>query len=326
MFTTSYDDPVTLLPTPDLLRSRLAEPGLHRALDYFAVQAPDRADFTAAVRQIRTSADALGRVAEVVAQLRAGMGRMLTVQEAFLPAAFDPQDPAEPVAARFFYPVAFAATLSDTLAFHRSRAVPDTASRAILADLGRHLRVFERTFGHTGLHEQNWLTLHLRGMIYDFGRLQADLERLDFSAAQVRAARVPVVRGSTVAGVHIPDSGPLASSEVDASLRRIRPFFERHFPDLSPVTTAVCRSWLLDDQLLQLAPGTNIARFCQRWAPIGEPADGDESVRTFVFRRPYADPAELTAHTRLERALLAHWAAGGHMQQRSGWLKLPALH
>ncbi|MBB2890525.1 acyltransferase domain-containing protein [Flexivirga oryzae] len=315
---------MTSEPTTDLLRARLTGPALHRALDYFAVQDPDRADFRTAARLIRQDPAALARVRDVVAQLRAGMGRILTMQQAFLPAVFDPQDPREPVEARFFYPVAFAATLPDVLAFHRSRAVPDSASRAVLADLGRHLRVFERTFGHTGLHVQNWFTLHLRGMIYDFGRLQANLQTLDFSPEQVRAAGVPVVPGSVVAGIHIPDSGPLAPSAVDASLARLRPFFDRHFPDFGPLTTAVCSSWLLDEQLLQLAPDTNIARFCARWEPIGEPTDGDESVRNFVFRRPDADPAELTATTSLERALLAHWASGGRMQVRSGWLKLPA--
>lgn len=311
-------------PSAALLRERLSRPALHRAFAYFDVQQPDRADFAAAADTILGSASWLGQVAATVARLRHGMGELLSMQEAFLPAVFDPQDPAEPVAARFFYPVAFAATLPDTLAFHRSRAIPDSASRAVLADLGRHLRIFERTFGHTGLHVQNWFTLHLRGMIYDFGRLQANLEKLDHPQPAVRAAGVPVVSRTPVAGIHIPDSGPLTPGAVDASLAAVRPFFDRHFPDLPPISVAVCTSWLLDEQLPGMVPGSNIARFCARWRPLGEPTDGDESVRNFVFRRPDADPAELVATTRLERALLAHWRSGGHLQQRSGWLKLPA--
>lgn len=311
------------LPSAALLRDRLSRPALHRAFAYFDVQEPDRADFAAAADTMLRSAFWLDRARTTVARLRDGMGKLLTMQEAFLPAVFDPQDPAEPVEARFFYPVAFAATLPDTLAFHRSRAIPDSASRAILADLGRHLRIFERTFGHTGLHVQNWFTLHLRGMIYDFGRLQANLERLDFPASAVRAAEVPVVSRTPVAGIHIPDSGPLTPAAVDASLARVRPFFDRHFPDLPPISVAVCTSWLLDEQLLELVPDSNIARFCVRWRPLGEPTDGDASVRNFVFRRPYADPADLVGTTRLERALIAHWRSGGHLRQRSGWLKLP---
>ncbi|GAB3487547.1 acyltransferase domain-containing protein [Flexivirga lutea] len=315
---------MTSLPSADQVRARITGPALQRALDQFAVQQPDRADFVTAADRIRRDAAYTARVAAVIGQLRAGMGRLLTPQQAFLPAVFDPQDAREPLEARFLYPVAFAATLPDTLAFHRSRAIPDSASRAVLADLGRHLRIFERTFGHTGLHVQNWFSLHLRGLIYDFGRLQANLERLDAPASDVRAAGVPVVTGSVVAGVHIPDSGPLRPSDVDASLHRIRPFFARHFPELPPVSVAQCDSWLLDEQLLDLVPGSNIARFCARWQPIGRPADGDESVRNFVFRRPYADPADLTASTRLEHAVLAHWQAGGHLHTRSGWLQLPA--
>lgn len=318
-----YDGPVTSPPTADQLRSRISGPALDRAFDYFAVQQADRVDFAAATRRIRADAAALARVGDVVADLRDGMGRLLTQEQVFLPAVFDPQDPHEPVEVRFFYPVVFAATLPDTLAFHRTRAIPDSASRAIFADLGRHLRVFERTFGRTGLHVQNWFSLHLRGLIYDFGRLQANLETLDVPAAELHTARVPAVSGSVVAGIHIPDSGPLRPTEVDASLARIRPFLARHFPDLPPVSVARCTSWLLDEQLAELVPGSNIARFGARWQPIGEPTDGDGSVRNFVFRRPYAEPAALVATTRLERAVLDHWRSGGHLHQRSGWLKLP---
>lgn len=314
---------MTSQPSVDQLRARVRGAALQRAFDYFAVQQPDRADFVAAAERICADPIALGRIGEVVGRLRAGMGRMLAPQQMFLPAAFDPQDPDEPVEARFFYPVAFAATLPDTLAFHRTRAIPDSGSRAILADVGRHLRVFERTFGHTGLHVQNWISLHLRGMIFDFGRLQADLEVLDASAAVVRTACLPVVTGSVVAGIHIPDSGPLRPAEVDASLARMQPFFAQHFPELPPISVARCTSWLLDEQLLELVPDSNIARFGARWRRIGAPTDGDESVRNFVFRRPYADPADLTGSTRLEQALLAHWRVGGHLHQRSGLLKLP---
>lgn len=311
------------MPTPDELRSRISGAALHRALDRFAVQEPDRVDFMTAARRICTDAGALSAVGNVVAALRSGMGKLLTQEQAFLPAAFDPQDPNEPVEARFFYPVAFAATLPDTLAFQRTRAISDVASRAIFADVGRHLRVFERTFGHTGLHVQNWFSLHLRGVIYDFGRLQANLETLNVPTADLRAARLPAVTGSVVAGIHIPDSGPLKPAEVDASLARIRPFLARHFPELPPVSVARCTSWLLDEQLRDLVPDSNIARFCARWHAIGAPIDGDESVRNFVFRRPYAAPADLVATTRLERAVVDHWRSGGHLYQRSGWLKLP---
>lgn len=315
---------MTALPTADVLRARITGPALHRAFDYFAVQQPDRDDFITAAERIANDPRRLAQVAETVAALRDGMGKLLTKEQTFLPAAYDPRDPDEPVEARFFYPVAFAATLPDTLAFHRIRAIPDSASHAILADLGRHLRIGHRTAGRTGLFVQNWFSLHLRGLIYDFGRLQANLETLDFPAESVRASGVPVVHGSVVAGIHIPDSGPLRPAEVDASLARVPEFFARHFPELPTLFVAECTSWLLDDQLLDLVPDSNIARFCARWHPIGEATDGDESVRNFVFRRPYADPADLTANTRLERALVEHWRGGGHMYQRSGWLRLPA--
>nr|WP_246242245.1 hypothetical protein [Flexivirga aerilata] len=165
--------------------------------------------------------------------------------------------------------------------------------------------------------------MHLRGLIYDFGRLQGNLSELTQPPAQLAAASVPAPPGAPVIDIHIPDSGPLRAAQVDASFARMRPFFARHFPELPPLRVAVCTSWLLDEQLERLVPGSNIAAFCGRWRPIGPPIDGDWSVRNFVFRRPDATPGELSGSSRLEQAVLAHWRSGGQLHVRTGWLTLP---
>nr|WP_279672022.1 acyltransferase domain-containing protein [Flexivirga meconopsidis] len=307
------------MPSSDEIRARITGAARVRAFAYFAVEPADTADFAAAADSIAADRALLGEVAEVVAQLREGMGVPLTQTPARLPARFDPHDPDAPLTDRFFYPVAFVGALADALAYHRSRAIPDAASRAIFADLGRHLRIFERTFGQTGLHVQDWFALHLRGLIYDFGRLQGNLTELTGPAADLAAAAVPAPPGAMVIDTHIPDIGPLTPAEVDASFGRMSPFFARHFPELPPLRIAVCTSWLLDEQLQTLVPGSNIAAFGARWHPIGPPSDGDWSVRNFVFRRPDAPLDRLTGSSRLEQAVLKHWRSGAHLQVRTGW-------
>lgn len=314
--------PVTDAVDEQQVRRRLRADAVHQAGELFAADPQDRADLLAAARLVRDDPALLHDVTAVVNRLRTGMGRVMSQEAAHLPDRFDPQDPREPVQRRFFYPVAFAATLPDTLAFHRAHGVPERQSAAVMADVGRHLRIFRQTFGHNGLHVQNWFSLHFRGLLYDFGRLQAAPAQSTLIADQARAAELPTTT-DVMADVHIPATGPLRPAEVDESLARIRPFFDAHFPPFAGMTLALCTSWLLDRQLVDLVPGSNIAAFTQRWQPVGSGDDGDRSVRDFVFRRPFATPDELTATTRLETAALAHWRAGRHFRQMTGWLPLP---
>jgi hypothetical protein len=226
------------------------------------------------------------------------------------------------VADRFFYPVAFLATLPDTLDYHRAHGISDNASRAIFADLGRHLRVFFTTFGQTGLHVQGWFSLHMRGMLFDFGRLQFNRSKMGTDQAAIDEAGMPCKRGDYVLNCHIPDSGPLTPEGVRESLRRAKPFFDEHFPDEGPYDLATCDSWLIDEQLIEMVPGSNIAKFVALWHPFSEAENGDGAVLNFVFRRPDAQIDDLPTKSSLERAIVAHLKAGKHMQTRLGWLAL----
>jgi hypothetical protein len=49
----------------------------------------------------------------------------------------------------------------------------------------------------------------------------------------------------------------------------------------------------------------------------------DQSALDFVFRAPTTPRDELPRDTRLQRGLLDHLAAGGHVESRYGWLELP---
>ncbi|MEU4401127.1 acyltransferase domain-containing protein [Micromonospora orduensis] len=204
---------------------------------------------------------------------------------------------------RHLYVYAYLALVDVARAYHRDHDVPDAVSWLSLADLGRNLAIDRRMRGEGWPVIQSWLTLHVRGSIYELGRLQHH-------------------RGGTTLALHIPDAGPLTPDAIDASLDEARAFFPRHFPD-ERYEEFSCGSWLLDPQLREYLPAdSNIVRFQRRFEltpyDAQEGPDADVEVLRFVFRTLSTPLDELPRRTVLERAVVDHLKAGRHWQWRHG--------
>ncbi|MBU2669855.1 DUF5596 domain-containing protein [Actinoplanes bogorensis] len=201
-----------------------------------------------------------------------------------------------------YFAYGYLALVDVVRAYHREREIPDAVSWATLADFGRNLAVDRRMNGEGWPIMQAWLTLHVRGGLYELGRLQHQ-------------------RGETI-GLHIPESGPLSPLSVQESLDQAREFFPRHFPE-ERYTEFSCGSWLLDPQLREYLPAeSNIVRFQERFtlSPYEEPVglDADVEVKRFVFRTLSTPLDQLPRRTALQRAVLDHWSAGRQFQWRYG--------
>ena len=205
---------------------------------------------------------------------------------------------------RYLYVYGYLAMVDVVRAYHRDHGIPDEVSWTTLADLGRNLAIDRRMRGEGWPVMQAWLTLHIRGGVYELGRLQYH-------------------RGDDATiSLHIPESGPLTPEAIDASLAEARAFFPRHFPD-EPYTRFACGSWLLDPQLLEYLPeDSNIARFQRRFElePYEEPEgiDANVEVLRFVFRTLTTPLDQLPRRTALQRAIIDHLKAGRHWQWRRG--------
>lgn len=204
---------------------------------------------------------------------------------------------------RHLYVYAYLALIGPVRTYHRDHGVPDAVSWATLADLGRNLAVDRRMRGEGWPVMQSWLTLHVRGGLYELGRLQHH-------------------RGDGVIDLHIPESGPLTPEAVDASLDQARAFFPRCFP-AERYTAFACGSWLLDPQLREYLPeDSNIVRFQQRFElePYEQPEglDPDVEALRFVFRSLTTPLDRLPRSTVLQRAIIDHLKAGGHWHWRRG--------
>lgn len=219
-------------------------------------------------------------------------------------------------------PWALLSTVDDVRAYHRSRGVADDVSWATLADLGQHLRLGRRLLGHTGLGSPGWLTLHFRGLLYRLGRLQ--FERIVVGVRHLRAIWPDAREDLPAVSVHIPESGPLTDAACDDAFARAATFFATCFPEVG-YRTALCHSWLLDEQLRAYLPeDSNILRFARRFRPV-PPEDrqpDDAQVLDLVFHRRSPDLATLPQDTTLQRAIVTHLNAGRHWYFRAGWCEL----
>lgn len=204
---------------------------------------------------------------------------------------------------KHLYVYVYLALVNVVMAYHRDHGIPEAVSWVTLADLGRNLAIDRRMKGEGWPVMQSWLTLHVRGALYELGRLQFH-------------------RGESSLGLHIPESGPLTPEAVTASLDEARAFFPRHFPD-EHYTQFTCGSWLLDPQLREYLPeDSNIIQFQKRFElePYEEPEglDPDVEVLRFVFRTLSTPLDELPRRTALQRAVVDHLKAGRHWQWRRG--------
>ncbi|SDD19241.1 acyltransferase domain-containing protein [Glycomyces harbinensis] len=210
------------------------------------------------------------------------------------------------------------ASVPDMLAFHQGRGVEEDLSRRVLADVGEKLRLNRRLYGRAGLDVANWFTGHVRGVLYQLGRLQFCVEG---------AGPKPFV------GMHIRgEGGPLTLDAVRDSVEWALEFFPAVFPDRysGPEDLVFkCDSWLLDPQLRDWLPErSNIPGFGALFdlEGPGDPKGARNSLWRFVFARTDDTPVEkLPRDNTLQRAVLAGIESDVPWRNRSGRLNLARL-
>ncbi|GAB2598350.1 hypothetical protein GCM10027269_62270 [Kribbella endophytica] len=300
------DELNVVLPTPDDLPAlllKLAVP--HEDIDPLIAHLPDRdsPSWREVERCTRLLVRELGKIAgPPVAPV--------------LPAGSD-------IPPAYFPVYVFLAAYPHITAFHRDRGISDEISWRTLTDLGRALANHRYWHGGGGLDAEltTWLTLHFRGEIYQLGRLQFQRVRLGQRTGRaVSAAGLPFGPGDPALSVHVPAyCGPLGAEACSRSFTAARVFFDRHFPGRT-YGVAVCRSWLLDEQLGDYLPAdANILQFQRRFHAVYQPEPDDETTLRFVFGGPRSDRGALPRRTALERAVVDHLDAGRHWHGGMGW-------
>lgn len=227
--------------------------------------------------------------------------------------------------ARYFYVFVYVAMLPHTLAYHRRRAVAPEITRRTLADIGRNMARHRARHGVGGVLNPWWPVLHLRGELYQLGRLQFQRTTLGGRTGNaVARAGLPYGPGSPALALHIPGLyGPLTPQACGRSLEQAREFFARCYPE-EQYAIATCHSWLLDPHLGEYLPrSSNIVRFQSRFhTAYVSPEEYDRETIGFVFGDPDLRLDALPRHTALQRAIADRLHAGEHWHLGHGWFEL----
>lgn len=227
---------------------------------------------------------------------------------------------------RYFYVQLLTACLPFVREYHQALGIPETITQATVADLGRNICVHRKREGVGGLGVMWWLMLHFRGVIFQLGRLQFELQQAgDEVSASMREHGLDADSATNVLSVHIPDfMGPMGYDACSESIDRAVQFFPTYFPEW-PVNYVVCNSWLLDPQLKDvLKPTSNIIRFQDRFTIAEGTYDSSNSVMQFVFGKQLRDIDSIHPQSSLERGIISHLKNGKDWHGRQGWFALPA--
>ena len=230
------------------------------------------------------------------------------------------------LAARCFPLHWYAATVPAVCAWHRSRGVPAAISWASLADLGRHEAIHRLVTGMTGVDAPRWLTLHVRGLLFEVGPLQYEPINLGPGVPQPWYGDSDAHRrgpgfgaGDPSVAIHIPSGARLDPAACGESMCDAAALLDEVLP--SPGRRVLtCSTWLLDDQWSEyLPPSSNILGFQRRFELVPGWEDADEIVLAFAFAKRGLPVEPASATTRLQQATLHHLAAGRHLRWRTGW-------
>lgn len=125
--------------------------------------------------------------------------------------------------------------------------------------------------------------------------------------------------GTPIAGIHIPGGGGMTPEVVDSTLAEAEEFFVRY---RKPVPVFTCASWILNTDLAERMPQSNLAAFQKKGFlfPVLSSQNGTDGLY-FAFGRDDSHFSEYPRDNSLRRALLSILESG-HLL-RSGGILIP---
>lgn len=126
--------------------------------------------------------------------------------------------------------------------------------------------------------------------------------------------------GDPVLDVHIPEGPPMCPEGITESLDGVPAFFREHC-GVTDIRAFTCGSWLMAPGLSQIIPGSNIARFQQRFYRVPY-TTRDNQVFERVFGKECTDWTQCAMNSRLQKGVCAWYRRGGNLRQMQGVILL----
>jgi len=127
--------------------------------------------------------------------------------------------------------------------------------------------------------------------------------------------------GDPVLDMHIAEGCPLDYESVGRSLAAAPEFYERYLKKTG-FKAFTCGSWLLDDNIGQMQPNGNIARFQKRFHMVPHANSSDWQTKQRVFDDPDVNILEAECSTTLQKAVRAWYESGRFCRHAKGFILL----
>jgi hypothetical protein len=175
---------------------------------------------------------------------------------------------------------------------------------------------FKKSFGHYGFDRDFWIYRQLSANLFRLGALEYEILTLPKDVHPVGN----VSAGSPVLSVHIPSNTIMTRETLDASYRKAREFFAKHFPNYK-YHCVYCSTWLLSPVLKQvLKPGSRILEFQSDYEITYVNLETNSTLK-WIYKRDYDDYTQLPEQTSLMRSIKQIVLQGGKLGYASGYVK-----
>jgi len=214
----------------------------------------------------------------------------------------------------------FAAVFPELLKLYGRRGIPETILSATLEEFNEKAEEFYGFNKRGGIYH-DWLLNHMRGRLFQIGRLQYIVDKgFGFENG-------PIPAGADALDIHITAHGRLDPGACQKSLDGAIAFAARHFPERD-YKAFTLNSWLLDEQLEELLPPeSNIVRFSRRFTRLPGEYDAGWKVFHWIFGFD-KKPEEYQSHipqTALQRGARQLLDEGRWFKGRAGFIAIDAM-
>lgn len=210
----------------------------------------------------------------------------------------------------------YMAAAQHTHEIYAELGIDDNIYFATIGAFNLFVNEHKKSFGYYGFDRDFWIYRQLSAKIFRLGALEFEILTLPKDAHPVG----DVVGGSPVLSVHIPSNTIMTRETLDASYRKAREFFSKHFPDYK-YQCVYCSTWLLSPVLKQiLKPGSRILEFQSDYEITYVNSETNDTLK-WIYKRDYEDYNQLPEETSLMRSMKQILLQGGKLGYASGYVK-----
>lgn len=189
----------------------------------------------------------------------------------------------------------------DTWEKYKNRGISEEIFRDTFSDITIWCENCRKKTGNYGIHQYDWIVLHIEMKLFRLGRLQFE-----------------TVQKEDVVNVHIPQGIPLDREECIKSFRKAFLMFGRE-------KAFLCHSWLLGPELPTiLGEESNIIKFRDFFEIVRYDYDIPEAEER-IFGKVHKDPSLYPEVTSLQKNAKTYLLRGGRLGNGIGILKKNCL-